>query len=117
MERLIYNDLDPMLGYPECLSDKEEKDKLKERLERLLVDGEEVLRELAPGYALTNKGRIITGKRKDMLSMAYSSIDIFVFVDAQRYGLADLLPNYNHKEVLKELKELGVPLKNYNYSK
>ena len=115
VERLIYNDLDVMGAYPDHLDDKEEKEKLKKRLKELLVEGEFVEDEIAPGYVLTNFGRIITGKRKPVLSMQRSNSDIFVHVNARRWVLSEMLPNFDYKETLGRLKELKVPVSKYDY--
>jgi len=115
VERLIYNDLDVMAAYPDHLDDKEEKEKLKKRLKELLVEGEFVEDEIAPGYVLTNFGRIITGKRKPVLSMQRSNSDIFVHVNARRWVLSEMLPNFDYKETLGRLKELKVPVSKYDY--
>ena len=115
VERLIYNDLYVMAAYPDHLDDKEEKEKLKKRLKELLVEGEFVEDEIAPGYVLTNFGRIITGKRKPVLSMQRSNSDIFVHVNARRWVLSEMLPNFDYKETLGRLKELKVPVSKYDY--
>ena len=108
VERLIYNDLDVMGAYPESLETKEEEKKLKKRVKELLVEGEFIEDSFKVGYVLTNYGRVIGAYRAPVLKMQYSPKDIFFYANSTRYKLSEMLPNFEYKETLKRLKDLGV---------
>ena len=115
MEWLIYNDLDPLMGYPKYLveDNKQDQKRLKKRLKELLVEGEfvECMYE-DDTYALTNYGRIIGGKRVAIMALTHTNSNIYATINNNRISYSDELPNFEFKETLKRLKDLNVPLSN-----
>src|SRR6056300_344917 len=96
MEKLIYNDLDPMLGYPDYLDTSDEEVKLlNKRLKKYLVEGEYVEWETEEGYAMTNFGRVFSGKRTPMIKVARSEKEFFVMLNGNRYKYSEVLPSYD----------------------
>jgi len=115
MEWLIYNDLDPLMGYPKYLieDNKQDQKRLKKRLKELLLEGEfvECMYE-DDTYALTNYGRIIGGKRVAIMALTHTNSNIYATINNNRISYSDELPNFEFKETLKRLKDLNVPLSN-----
>ena len=117
VEYLIYNDLDPLLAYPEYLlgDTMKHQAKLKERLETLLVEGEFVEGFYEDEtYALTNYGRVIGGKKKAVMTLTHSNRDMYMVLNNNRYLFSEELPNFDLQETIKRLKELKVQLRDGN---
>ena len=113
IERLIYNDLDPMQAYPEKISgalERKAEKKLKERINTLLLEGEFVQENPLPGYALTNYGRVISGKKVPFLKIRATKSDIILVLEDQRINYSEALPNFDYSETLNKLKELKYPI-------
>ena len=116
MERLIYNDLDPLKGYPDYLNDNGEEEKLlKKRLDKYLVEGEYVEWEPQKGYAMTNFGRVFSGKRTPMIKVARSDKEFFVVLNGSRYKYSEVLPSYDFDETLERLNKLNYPVSVYKW--
>lgn len=114
VERLIYNDLNVMNAYPDHFTDNKAERKLEERLKKILLPGEFVEFNPTQTSALTNRGRLISGKRVAILTGHYSRTEVHYTVEGVRVKLSEHLPNFQMPEIVSELKELGVQLNSIN---
>ena len=124
MEKLIYNDLDPMLGYPEHLHSNEEEVTLKKILKEELIPGEEVILRPESGYAVTNYGRVFTGKSRrggregTVIKVRFGRNNFYFSVNSTRFMLNEILEDFDYNTQMQRYKDLEYPLeKAYDWAK
>lgn len=112
MERLIYNDLDIMKGYPDYLKPKNNVKVLKERIEELKLPGEKVSilgGEFTNDYAITSYGRLVSGKRVSTIAVTYDAKkkEHYTFINAQRMYIRDLMEDNNYTYDYDTVQQIG----------
>lgn len=113
MERLIYNDLDPLQGYPDYLAGTEDEDTLKERIEQLRLPGEKLTvlgGEYTKTYAISNYGRMISGKRVPQLVVYFNNErkEHYMFLHGKRKYLRQIMEDNNYTYDYDKVQEIGI---------